>query len=309
MVPREASHRTLPSLWGWELLIFGVVTPAGGRMTVDGQAEGVVRPDKKHWTRRLFVEEADVYLPFLEQAMDRAPAESTAVATLFSQHGVPAAARVLDVACGIGRHSIPLAQRGYRVTGIDISPLFVQKAKESAAATGADVRFMVGDVQEAEALLGTDGPFDGFISMFTSHGYYGRDGDLSLFRQLRRLASPEAVLVVLTSHRDWLVRNFEPEGLDMAGSIRIFQNRKLDLESSTIHNDWAFFEGDGNDLKLRLRLAMEHRVYSLHEFKELIEESGWSYMKALGSDRGPDFRLGELTLDSKTMWVVARAGE
>ena len=149
--------------------------------------------------------------------------------------------------------------------------------------------------------------FNNVINMFTSHGYYGRDGDLSLFRQLRRLASPKAVLVVLTAHREWLVRNFEPEGLDIAGPIRIFQNRTLDLETSTVHNDWAFFEGDGKDLKLRLKLAMEHRVYSLHEFKDLIEESGWSYLKALGSDRGPDFQLEGLTPDSKTMWVVARA--
>ena len=260
-----------------------------------------------HWTHKLFVENADLYLPFLEQALDRADAEASAVARLLGESGADVGARVLDVACGIGRHAIPLAERGYRVTGIDVSPLFVQRARERATAAGVDVRLIAGDMQEAENVLGAAAPFDAFVSMCTSIGYYGRDGDLSLFSQLRRMASPGAVLVVLTANRDWLVRNFEPEGLDKAGTMRILQRRTLDLESSTIHNDWEFYEGADESLRLTLKLQMEHRLYSLHEFKELIEAAGWSYLKGLGSDRGPDFEVGKLTYDSMAMWVVARA--
>ena len=145
------------------------------------------------------------------------------------------------------------------------------------------------------------------LSMFTSHGYRGEEADLDMFHQLRHLAAPGALLVVLTPNRDWLVRNFEPEGLDMAGPIRIVQNRVLNLETSTMHSDWAFFEGEDDNLKLRLRLAMEHRVYSLHELKGLLGEAGWQFSTAFGSDRTADLELGELTYDSKAMWVVARA--
>ena len=249
--------------------------------------------DNKHWTHRLFVENAEVYLPFLEQAMDRALAEAKAVAGLLEEHGVAAGAGVLDVACGIGRHAIPLAQRGYRVTGIDISPLFVRKARESAVGAGVDARFVLGDMQDAEAILREEAPFDAFISMFTSIGYYGRDGDLSLFRQLRRLAAAGALLVVLTANRDWLVRNFEPEGLDKTEAIRVLQNRTLDLEASVMHNDWSFFEGANESLRLLLRLQMEHRIYGMHDLVELVHEAGWRYLAAFGSDRGPDSQLGE----------------
>ena len=263
-------------------------------------------PDNNHWTHRLFVEEAEVYLPFLELAMDRAEAEVGALEDLFARFGLPPKASVLDVACGIGRHSVPLAQRGYRVTGIDISPLYVQRAKDHASVACVEARFLIGDMGEAETLLNAEEPFAVFISMFTSHGYRGKEADLDMFRQLRHLAAPGALLVVLTANRDWLVRNFEPEGLDIAGSIRILQNRVLDLETSMIHNDWAFFEGEGDDLKLRLRLEMEHRVYSLHELKGLLEEAGWQFLTAFGSDRSVDLKLGELTYDSQAMWVVCR---
>ena len=130
---------------------------------------------------------------------------------------------------------------------------------------------------------------------------------MSLFRQLRSLAAPGAVLVVLTANRDWLVRNFEPEALEKAGSIRVLQKRTLDLETSCIQSDWEFYEGRGKGLRRRLKLEMEHRVYSLHELKSLLEETGWRYLQGLGSDRGPDFQLGEMTSDSMAMWVVARA--
>ena len=254
------------------------------------------------------MEEAEVYLPFLEQAMDWAPAEVRALDDLFARFGVPAEARVLDVACGIGRHGVPLAQGGYMVTGIDISPPYVQRAKDYASAVGVEARFLIGDMGEVETLLSAEAPFAAFISMFTSHGYRGEEADLDVFRHLRHLATPGALLVVLTANRDWLVRNFEPEGLDIAGAIRILQNRVLDLENSMMHNDWAFFEGEGDDLKLRLRLEMEHRIYSLHELKGLLERAGWRFLTAFGSDRSVDLELGELTYDSQAMWVVCRAG-
>jgi SAM-dependent methyltransferase len=238
--------------------------------------------------------------------MDRAPAEASALVELFGRYGVPATGRVLDVACGIGRLSIPLAERGYRVTGIDISSMYIQRAGEYAAEAGADARFVEGDMRQAEVLLGDEVPFDAFINMFTSNGYYGRDADLDLFQQLRRLASPGALLVVLTINRDWLIRNFEPEGLERAGHIRVLQNRTLNLETSSIHSDWEFYEGQGEGLRLLLKLEMEHRVYSLDEFKALLEEAGWDYLQGLGGHRGTEIRLDNFTYDFMEMWVVAQ---
>jgi SAM-dependent methyltransferase len=262
---------------------------------------------EKHWTHRLFVDEAEVYLPFLEVAIDRAGPEASAVAALLRRAGVPDGGRLLDVACGIGRHSVPLAGLGYAVTGIDISPLFVRLAEERAAAAGVSVDHVAGDMQQVGVLFADRPPFDAFINMFTSHGYYGREGDVSLFRQLRRLAAPSAVIVVLTSHRAWFVRNFVAQGLDRAGRFRVIQRRHL--EASTLVSDWEFYEVEPDGPSLRLKLPMEHQVYDLDDLKGVLEEAGWLYLDSYGSDRGSDFKLEELTADSKTMWVVARAPE
>jgi 2-polyprenyl-3-methyl-5-hydroxy-6-metoxy-1,4-benzoquinol methylase len=55
--------------------------------------------------------------------------------------------RVLDVGCGTGRHAIELARRGYTVTGIDLSPSLLARAREKAAQAGMSVTFVHHDAR------------------------------------------------------------------------------------------------------------------------------------------------------------------
>lgn len=56
--------------------------------------------------------------------------------------------RVLDLACGFGRHSLELARRGCSVIGMDITKEYVDDANNSAQAEGLDARFYLGDIRE-----------------------------------------------------------------------------------------------------------------------------------------------------------------
>ena len=255
-----------------------------------------------HWTRKLFVENARLYLPFLEHGKERADGEVDALARLFSEFGVPDGGRVLDLACGVGRHSAPLAKRGYEMTGVDISPLFIEKAREYAASEGVDARFEVGDALDLSETLAESAPFDVCINMFTSHSYYGREGDVRIFGGVADLCGPGALLVVMTANRDVIVRRFAPTGVERAGDVAIHQRRALDLETSVMMNVWDFFEGDA--VFPSLTLEMDHRVYSLHEMKALLGDAGWEYRKGLGSAFETSGELTPLDLDSSRMWVV-----
>ncbi len=120
------------------------------------------------------MENAELYLPFLEQAKERATDEINALARIFNENDVPEGGSVLDLACGIGRHSVPLARLGYRVVGVDLSPLYVEKAGEYAAGEDVEAVFIEGDMLQVPGSLEEYASFDAIISMFTSHSYYGR---------------------------------------------------------------------------------------------------------------------------------------
>jgi len=258
---------------------------------------------KDHWTYKLFVENPELYLPALEEREARADTETEALVGLLQAHGMPAGARVLDVGCGIGRHSIRLALRGYSVVGVDLSPLFVARARERAAESGLDATFIEGDAHNIAELVGEHGPFDAVVSMFTSNGYQGRTGDVSLFRQLRELANPDAVLVVLTSNRDWLVHNLTPDLDDTMGGNRIVMRQSFDLATSTFHNRWTFLKPDSDEVLLVLNVDV--RAYSLHEMNDMMAETGWQF--AAGRGAGTGFELHELTAEHSNMWVVGKA--
>lgn len=56
--------------------------------------------------------------------------------------------RILDLACGFGRHSLELARRGHPVVGVDITPDFVDAARDAAEVEGLDAEFMCCDVRD-----------------------------------------------------------------------------------------------------------------------------------------------------------------
>jgi glycine/sarcosine N-methyltransferase len=81
---------------------------------------------------------------------------------LFEEHRVR---NVLDAACGTGQHAIALAQRGYRVTGADLSAAMIERARENAAATETEVTFVVAGLGELASLGET---FDATICLGSS---------------------------------------------------------------------------------------------------------------------------------------------
>lgn len=98
------------------------------------------------------------------------------LAELITRHApVDRYSRLLDVACGRGRHSLNFAQRGYQVTGVDLAPSAIQKAKNQAKNAGLEAQFVIGDMRNA-----LNDRFDLIVNLFTSFGYFSTDEDNEL---------------------------------------------------------------------------------------------------------------------------------
>ena len=81
---------------------------------------------------------------------------------------LPKSAAVLDLGCGYGRHAVGMASRGYRVTGVDFNPHYLEIGAADAVSAGVAVTWKAGDMRA----LGFEREFDGVYSYFTSFGYY-----------------------------------------------------------------------------------------------------------------------------------------
>ena len=94
------------------------------------------------------------------------PPESTRdeVDFLERQLGLAGPGRLLDLPCGEGRHALELARRGHGVTGIDLSPDAVERARAEARRTGSGAEFRGRDMRAPPA-----GPFDGACCLGKQH--------------------------------------------------------------------------------------------------------------------------------------------
>jgi methyl halide transferase len=113
---------------------------------------------------------------------------------LTEEHIAPC--RAIDLGCGSGINAVWLAQHGFDVTGIDLSPLATEQARARAAAAGVVVRF------EEDDLLGLRGEYEPFPFFFDRGCYHAvRRVDAAAYvRTLQRLTLPGAIGLVLAGN-------------------------------------------------------------------------------------------------------------
>jgi len=99
-------------------------------------------------------------------------------------------ARVLDLACGKGRHSIQLQKMGYRVVGVDLSANSISAAKQHE---NEDLHFLRDDMRHFD--LGIQ--FDCIVNLFTSFGYFNNPDDNQLvLANVKRHLKPGGLFVM-----------------------------------------------------------------------------------------------------------------
>ncbi len=256
----------------------------------------------EEWPEELFVEKADLYQLQLEERLQRAEEEADFLVKLFQTHGIPVGARILDLCCGIGRHSVALAKRGYCAVGVDFSQKFLERARELAeeAKVQERVEFVLQDVRKIARLPLRD--FAAAICLYTSFGYYGEEEDRKLLESVRKMLQPGGIFVLDVAFREWLVRNFRPQQVSIRPGYLLVEEANFDLEESRTHSRWLFFlpkEGRGWVYAGEAKTSV--RAYSLHELIRMFEETGWRYSGAYG---GLD--MSPFGLEARRLVVVAK---
>ena len=191
--------------------------------------------------------------------------------------GCPEGGDLLDVPCGFGRHSIPLAQAGYRVVGADRSQALLDEAQRRA---GDGPRFVRADYRE---LPFADASFDAALNLFTSIGYLGDEEDTRALAEIGRVLRPGARLVIETMHRDRLVSRWSDRHWHLLGEGRLMlEQSTFDHASGVAQTTQTSIAGSGE----RESRTWSIRVYSATELVAMLDRAGFAEAKCYGDLEG-----------------------
>ena len=200
--------------------------------------------------------------------------------------------RLFDQCCGVGRLSLPIAERGIRVIGVDRVAGYVDRARRKAGRGGLPAEFHCADAFD----FTTDEPCDAAVNWFTSFGY---DEDDAVnrrmferaFESLRpggRLAldylSIPRVCAAFRSRFFHLADHEDPDGLI------VLEEPTPDFRRGMIDSAWTFVHADGR----RVRREVSTRMYMPHEIVGMLRGCGFADLELYGSVQGEPFDLKSL---------------
>ncbi|ELZ81433.1 putative methyltransferase type 11 [Haloferax larsenii JCM 13917] len=252
-----------------------------------------------HWTEQLFIENAETFGEILERRFEQASEEVEQLLRLVENQRGVRPERTLDVACGVGRHVLALAEEGCNAEGLDFSPEFIREAQERAsdAELTGQAEFHVHDMRELERF---EGPFDLVTIIWNSLGYYDKQTDVEMLSEIRRLLSEDGVLAIETSNKEFYVRDFEESNVQEVGDQLHVERKDFDVETGRFETTVDVFSSEGTEYDYLDTIAFQPRLYAPVELREMCERAGFEDISLFGGFAGRD-----VSLDSPRVVVLA----
>ncbi len=207
---------------------------------------------------------------------------------------LPAGAKVLDLCCGQGRHSLELARRGFQVVGVDLSEALLYAARKRAESEGLNVTFLHCDMREID--FADD--FDAVINMFTSFGYLESEAeDEKVLGKVAQALKSGGKFLMDVVNRDRLVRDFQAREWHAADEgWLVLEERTFDHLSGRMETRWVCVARDG----VRYERLSSVRLYTASELRTMLERAGLKVTKLFGDYDGSPY-----SWDSQRLIIVA----
>jgi SAM-dependent methyltransferase len=232
-----------------------------------------------------------LYFYSATQSAERNEAEADLIIRLLE---IEPRMEVLDVPCSFGRISNQLAARGCRVTGLDASPLYLERARQDAARLGVPVEYVAGDMRQ----LTWTGRFDRIVIWYISFGYFDDEANRQVLAGCRQALRPGGRLLIDHWNLPNVLRGAQPSmgiASQVGDDMMIFTSRYNPLSG----------RNESERLLIRAGRVSRHpfsiRCFTCAELRDWLTQAGFSRVDAYSREEGP------LTLDSSGMIVVARA--
>lgn len=203
-------------------------------------------------------------------------------------------ASILDLPCGYGRHSNILAERGYKVTGIDIKEEFLDIAKSNSI-DSSNPSFLQGDMRN----IPFENEFDAILNLFTSFGYYSDEENFKTLESFSKALKMGGKLVIDILNREWSLKQTKDSPLVWI----LYDDNKVFMAK----NKYNIFSGRWRSDQIITDHGQAHtqfqdiRLYTYTELSNMLNKVGMVILSSYGN-----INTGEpYSINSRNMIVVA----
>jgi SAM-dependent methyltransferase len=173
---------------------------------------------------------------------------------------LPEDAKILDLACGKGRHAIYLNQLGYDVTGVDLSENSISEASKSI---NEKLHFKVHDMREH-----TEEKYDAVFNLFTSFGYFENESDnLKTLIAIKESLTEYGFAVIDFMNANYVINNLVSDEIKTVDGIDFHIKRY-------VKEGHIFKEINFDDKGEKYHFIEKVRALTLQDFEVMMEEAG-----------------------------------
>ncbi len=193
--------------------------------------------------------------------------------------------KILDLACGKGRHSKYLNQLGYHVTGIDLSPQSIAYAKQFEN----DKLFF----EEHDMSLPYPQKFDAVFNLFTSFGYFENEEDnLNTIKSIKKELNPNGFGVIDFLNSNYVEKHLYPLETKIVDGISFNIQREVKAGYILKHINFTHHYQEYN-------FTEKVKSISLSDFKYYFKEAGVKLKHCFG-----DYQLNKFNIDTSSRLIL-----
>jgi SAM-dependent methyltransferase len=208
------------------------------------------------------------------------------IGRMLQELNLPPSSYILDLACGKGRHAIAMQKKGYRVTGLDLSPNSIAEAIKNCP--GHETEFYVHDMRIPFRIR----YYDLVVNLFTSFGYFeGNSDEIKTLKAMRMALKPGGLII-----------------MDYFNALKVIPSlpRKGELKKNNILFQWTT-ERQGDfvvksievtEHEKNFRFIEKVRLIQPEEFHRLLMNAGLKITRTFG-----DYQLGDFHSENSDRFI------
>ncbi|MBO4350244.1 MAG: methyltransferase domain-containing protein [Proteobacteria bacterium] len=252
----------------------------GGKLD-EGKDLAAFKHLDNNWYSKVFNED---YFRTIPKSMPRQSAREARF--IIDRLGIESGARVLDLCCGFGRHTIELAAKGFDMVGLDLSMVMLKKALADAQAKGQAIKFVHGDMRK----LTFKAIFDAIYNVDTSFGYFDELSNFRVLQGIFNALKPGGVFLIETMNRDFIVDDLPMRLWWKGKECMLLEEIDIDQLSGFLSVQRSFVFDDPKRPPWEQKIQI--RLYSVTEMRALLMRAGFSVVELSGDYSLPGAYFG-----------------